>query len=116
MRAGTVAMPIADPVPRDEAPDLLERGDAGGRQAAQVVAPMVEVRLEVARPSPEPGGDLGQDAPGKMLEGLAPGVPGREDGRPEELGMAVLVAMEWPDVVGGDDADGPRGRHRWRRA
>jgi hypothetical protein len=70
---------------------------------------VVEVRLEIPGAAVEPGRDLREHAPGEVLEGLALRVPGREDGGIEELGVAVLVAVERPDVVGGEDADGRAG-------
>ena len=62
-------MPVAPPdlVAGDQPPDLVELGDAGLRQPGEVVATMVEVGLEVARPAPEASGDLRQDAPGEVL-------------------------------------------------
>ena len=43
-------------------------------------------------------------APAEVLEGVRRRVPGREDGRPEPLEVAVRVAGDRPDVVGRDHA------------
>ena len=51
--------------------------------------------------------ELRGDAPAEVLEGVAALVPRREDGRAEALHVAVLVAGDRPDVVGGGHARGP---------
>ena len=95
-----MGVPIGDAVARDEAPDLGNRGDAGGGESAKIVASMMDVRLEIPGATPEPRRDLWQDAPGEMLERLVLRIPRRQNGRAEELRMAVFVPMEGTNVVG----------------
>ena len=63
-----VGVAVADSIARDQAADLGKRRDARRGEPGEVVAPMVEVRLQVARLPPDARGDLGQDAPGEVLE------------------------------------------------
>src|SRR3954468_20542307 len=102
-------MAIADAVPRDQAPDLLEACHPRGRETAEIVAPMMKVGLEVAGPTTEPRRDLRQHAPGEVFVALEPRVPRCEDGRAQDLTVAMGIPGERADVVGRDDPK-PAGR------
>ena len=78
--------------------------DAGLGEAGEVVAPAIDLELEVAGLATDAERELGRDAPAEVLESVAARVPGREDGRAQALDVAVLVARRRADVVGGDDA------------
>ena len=64
----------------------------------------VQLDLEVARPASDAARELRGDPPAELLEGVLGGIPGREDGGPQPLEMAVLVADHRSDVMGRDDA------------
>ena len=59
-----------------------------------------------------PVGELREDAPREVVPGVARHVPGREHGGRQALDVAVLVAGDRPDVVGGEH---PRAAARRRR-
>ena len=77
--------------------------DPGVGEVGQVVAAAVDLELEVAGPAADPQRELRRDAPAEVLEGVARRIPGREHGRTQALDVAVLVAGDRADVVGGDD-------------
>ena len=83
--------------------DGLDIDDAGPREVGEVVAPAVDLELEVAGLAPDTHRELGRHAPAELLERVVARVPGREHGRAEPLDVAVLVARRRTDVVGGDD-------------
>ena len=69
-----------------------------------MAAAPVGLDLEVARAMPGAHGELRDDAPAKVLEGVASRVPGREDRRTKSLEVAVYVAGDRAEVMGGHDA------------
>ena len=87
----------------DRGADRVDIDDAGLGEAGQVVAATIDFELEVAGLAPDAHRELGRDAPAEMLESIVVRVPGREDGGPEALDVAVLIAGRRADVVRGDD-------------
>ena len=77
--------------------------DAGLGEAGEVVAAAIDLDLEVAGAATDAQRELRGDAPAEVLERSSVRVPGREHGRAETLDVAVLVARDRADVVGGDD-------------
>ena len=73
-------------------------------RAPQDAGAQLLLALQLARRTTEPDPDLGQRAPGEVLEAVGPLVACRDDGRLEPLDVAVLVAADGTRVVGGDDA------------
>jgi hypothetical protein len=92
-----------DPVPGNESPDFVEPRDAGFREPGQVVAAMVDIGFEVARPAAQARRDLREHAPGEVLVAAEPRVPAREDRRVETLRVPVGIASQRTHVV--RDAD-----------
>ena len=74
-----------------------------GDEVGEVVATAVDLELEVAGRRPTRSASSGVMPQPKCSKASRRRVPGREDGRTEALDMAVLVARDRPDVVGGDD-------------
>ena len=77
-----------------------------------------EVRLlalELDRPTTSADRELGEDAPGEVVERVRRHVPRREDGRRQPLDVAVRVARDRADVVRGEDpgsrGDAPQREH-----
>lgn len=99
-------VPVARPVAGDEAADLVEPGDAGRGQAAEVIAAVVQVRLEFAERATEARRDLRQHAPREVFPAIPGRIPRGEDRRVEPLGMPMTVPSERPDIVRGDDPEG----------
>lgn len=100
----SVAVAPADAIAGDQPPDLADLRDACLREPTEVVTPVVDVRLEVARPPPEPRRDLRQDAPGEVLVPLETSVPRGEHRGVQALRVAVRVPSEGSHVVGGGHA------------
>ena len=85
-------------------------------RSVEVVATPLDLDLEVAGAPADARRELRGDTPAEVLEAVVAGIPGREDGRAETLDVAVHVAGDRPDVVGGHDAapaagDGPQDEH-----
>ena len=65
LAGGAMRAAVADAVPGNEALHLLELRHPGLRQSREVVSTVMQVRLEVPRPAPEPSRDLRQHAQAK---------------------------------------------------
>src|SRR5947207_15019627 len=90
------------PLGGDRCPDRLDVDDAIVDEAAQDPGSILLFALELAGRPAEADPDLGQHAPGEMLQLIRAFVAGREDRRREPLDVAVLVAADRSRIVGSD--------------
>src|ERR1041385_803930 len=99
MVAVAVATAPGGAIAGDEAPHLIWRSDSRLRETGEVVAAMVDVRLEIARTDAEPVCNLRQHTPGEMLVLLEARIPRRQHCRVKPLRVAVRVPRERPHVM-----------------
>ncbi len=89
----------------------MRADDLGDGRLVRIAAPEgveesgapVDLELEVPGSPADPPGQLRGDAPAELLEAIRAGIPRRQDGRAETLDVAVFVAGDGANVMGGDD-------------